>query len=193
MVPSSVRTRPCEISWTHRAAIGLLAFLVSAGSFVLSSWCVAEETTACHDSHYIIQPQAERYVFSEVNRLRVEMGMEPLKKNLKLQSAAREHSCEMARLGYFSHEDFQGRNLKQRLAPLLLKWQSIAENIAKCQDSNPAKTAVHGWLHSPGHKRNMLNPEFIETGIGAIVGPDGEVSFCQIFMRPDRHPLEFPR
>jgi uncharacterized protein YkwD len=138
----------------------------------------------------VIQPQAEKYVFSEVNRLRVEMGMESLKKNLKLQSAAREHSCEMARLGYFSHDDFQGRNLKQRLAPLKLNWQSIAENIAKCQDSAPARTAVDGWFHSPGHKRNMLNPDFTETGIGAIVNSDGEVSFCQIFMKPEGKPSQ---
>ena len=99
----------------------------------------------------------------------------------------------MARLGYFSHEDFQGRNLKQRLAPLRLTWKTIAENIAKCLDSNPAKTAVDGWLHSPGHKRNMLNAEFNETGIGAIVSPDGEVSFCQIFMTAEGKPSEFPK
>ena len=121
------------------------------------------------------------------------MGLQPLKKNLKLQLAAREHSCEMARLGYFSHNDFQGRDLKQRLAPLQLRWQSIAENIAKCQDSSPAKTAVDGWSHSPGHKRNMLNPDFDETGIGAVVNPEGEVSFCQIFMKLDGKASELPK
>ncbi|HVN79223.1 MAG TPA: CAP domain-containing protein [Terriglobia bacterium] len=167
--------------------------LVSRSSFNLISRCAAEETTECHDSHYVIQPQAEKYVFSEVNRLRVEVGLEPLKKNLKLQVAARDHSCEMARLGYFSHDDFQGRNLQQRLAPLRLMWQTIAENIAKCQDSSPARTAVDGWFHSPGHKRNMLNPDFTETGIGAVVNQEGEVSFCQIFMRPNGKASELPK
>ena len=68
--------------------------------------------------------------------------------------------------------------------PLELNWRAIAENKARCQDSNSAKMAVEGRLRSPEHKRNMPNPELIETRIGAYVDPDGEVSFCQIFVRP---------
>lgn len=190
MEPFSVTTKRFEIAplWISGAfVLGILVVLGCLSSVFSRS---SSETTACTDPHYKVQPEAEKYVFAEVNRLRVEGGMQPLRKNIKLQSAAREHSCEMARLGYFSHEDFQGRNLKQRLAPLRLNWKSIAENIAKCQDSNPAKMAVDGWQHSPGHRRNMLNAEFNETGIGAIVSSNGEVSFCQIFMAAEGRPME---
>jgi len=193
MERSFVKTKPCSHSWPFVVEIGVLIFLSLVLNLLLSSSIRASEETACNDRHYVVHTPAERYVFSEVNRLRVERGLGVLKKNLKLQSAAREHSCEMSRLGYFSHDDFQGRDLKQRLAPFRLNWRSIAENIAKCQDSDPARTAVDGWLHSPGHKRNMLNPEFTETGVGAITNPNGEISFCQIFMTAGEKLPEFSK
>ncbi len=42
--------------------------------------------------------------------------------------------------------------------------------------------AMEGWLQSKGHKRNIFDPDFSETGIGAYIGPDEEVTFCQIFL-----------
>jgi uncharacterized protein YkwD len=126
----------------------------------------------------------EEYILEEVNRLREEKGLGRLKINPKAQAAARNHSLDMAKLGYFSHKDLEGRFLDERLRQVKLGgWKAIAENIAKGDaSSNPTTHAVDGWTKSPGHAKNMFNPQFTETGVGAVLDPDGAVLFCQVFV-----------
>ncbi len=126
----------------------------------------------------------EECILQEVNRLREEKGLCRLKLNPKAQAAARNHSLDMARLGYFSHRDLEGRLVDERLRRVNLgPWKGIAENIAKCGvSSNVAQQTVDGWTKSPGHARNMFNPQYNETGIGAVLDPDGDVLFCQVFV-----------
>ena len=126
----------------------------------------------------------EEYILEEVNRLREEKRLGRLKLNPKAQAAARNHSLDMAKLGYFSHKNLQGRFLDERLRQVKLgAWKGIAENIAKCDaSSNPAQQIVDGWTKSPGHAKNMFNPQFTETGVGAVLDPDGAVLFCQVFV-----------
>ena len=131
---------------------------------------------------FAVQIRLEEFLMTEINRLRMTRGLNPLKLNVKLQEAARRHSLDMSSLNYFSHEDLDGHNLKDRLASARLGWKRLGENIAKCQSSNPAKTALAGWLKSPGHRSNILNRGFTETGIGAVADSEGVVSFCQVFM-----------
>jgi len=126
----------------------------------------------------------EESILEEVNRLREEKGLGRLKINPKAQAAARNHSLDMAKLGYFSHKNLQGGLLDERLRQVKLGgWKAIAENIAKCDaSSNPAQQAVDGWTKSPGHAKNMFNPQYTETGVGAVLDPDGAVLFCQVFV-----------
>ena len=126
----------------------------------------------------------EKYILEEVNRLREAKGLVPLRLNPKAQAAARNHSLDMARLGYFSHRDLEGRLVDDRLRQVKLgPWKGIAENIAKCDaSSNPAQQTVDGWTKSPGHAKNMFNPQYNETGIGAVLDADGAVLFCQVFV-----------
>jgi len=126
----------------------------------------------------------EESILDQVNRLRQEKGLGQLKINPKAQTAARNHSLDMARLGYFSHKDLRGNLVDERLRQVkLVDWKAIAENIAKCDAaSNPAQQAVSGWTKSPGHAKNMFNPQYNETGIGAVLDPDGAVLFCQVFV-----------
>jgi uncharacterized protein YkwD len=180
----SARTRLFDALGTRCIRVSISGLLILLGCWSVRSASPALEAVDQLSSSYVVNPRSEKWVFNEVNRVRVHQGIQPLKKNEKLQRAARQHSYDMASLGYFSHEDLDGKNLKQRLSEFSVGWSKIAENIAKCLTDDPARTAVEGWLHSEGHRRNIFNPEFTETGIGAYVGPDGEVSFCQIFMRP---------
>lgn len=133
-------------------------------------------------ARFVVQVRLEEYLMAEINRVRMTRGLNPLKPNVKLQEAARSHSLDMSSLNYFSHKDLDGRSVKDRLASAKLGWKQLGENIAKCKSSDPAKTALAGWLDSPGHRSNILNKGFTETGIGAVADSEGEVSFCQIFM-----------
>jgi hypothetical protein len=160
----------------------LVLLLVSQGRFFSedSSVIVASSSPRV----FVSNPKWEEIVLQEVNRLRQKRGLVPLKINPKAQAAARKHSLDMAKLGYFSHQDLQGKFVDDRLRRVKLSdWQGIAENIAKCTvSSNAAQETVDGWSKSPGHAKNMFNPIYSETGIGAVLDPDHDILFCQVFV-----------
>lgn len=54
-----------------------------------------------------------------------------------------------------------------------------AENVALGQSS--ADEAVNTWMNSPGHRANILNPNYSITGISAYSGPNGNTFWCQQF------------
>ena len=63
-------------------------------------------------------------------------------------------------------------------------WRFVAENLFEqrgCADA--VQCAVDGWLNSPGHKRNLLNTKYTDTGIG-IANKRGTVYYTQIFLTP---------
>jgi len=78
----------------------------------------------------------------------------------------------------FGHEGFHERinRLRKRLGPIHV----AAENVASGPMS--AREVVDGWLHSPGHRRN-IEGNFKLTGIGLARREDGMVYFTQIFTR----------
>ena len=81
-----------------------------------------------------------------------------------LTNAAISHAEDMARLGYFSHSSQDGRQLADRVNATGYSWRTIGENIAKGQRS--PKQVVAGWIISPGHCKNIMNPNFKQIGIG---------------------------
>jgi uncharacterized protein YkwD len=58
----------------------------------------------------------EQDVLANVNQLRRQHGLGPLRLSSKLNSAARAHSSEMARRGYFSHDSANGSSFDKRIA-----------------------------------------------------------------------------
>lgn len=116
-----------------------------------------------------------RAVLDEILRLsnieRVNLGVPPLKMDPRLESAATAHSEEMARLAYFNHiSPTPGRETpEQRILQAGAVARATAENIASYTgypEATLAKEAVKGWMDSPGHRQNLLNPEYTHIGIG---------------------------
>jgi uncharacterized protein YkwD len=177
--PQSGRKHPFLFS----LSLPVLLLVLQGTQFSTDSSAVC----ASSPQHVLVSnPKWEEIVLQEVNRLRQRRGLVPLKVNAKAQVAARKHSLDMAKLGYFSHQDLQGRFVDDRLRRVKLSdWRGIAENIAKCSvSSNAAQETVVGWSKSPGHAKNMFNPIYSETGIGAVLDPDHDILFCQVFVAP---------
>ncbi|PNY80447.1 CAP domain-containing protein [Deinococcus koreensis] len=84
--------------------------------------------------------------------------------NAKLAQAAQAHAADMAAKNYFSHTSQDGRTLRERIDATGYSWSAIGENIAAGQ-ATPDEV-VQGWLGSPGHCRNIMNPTFRELGVG---------------------------
>lgn len=96
----------------------------------------------------------------------------PLSWNDTLASAANSHTRNMANGNFFDHLDPDGRTPGDRaeLAGYIAK--NIGENIAAGLDT-PRKV-VDGWLASPGHGANLMNPQFRELGAAYAMDPKSD-------------------
>ncbi|GAB3551663.1 CAP domain-containing protein [Noviherbaspirillum agri] len=101
--------------------------------------------------------------------------------NDKLAQASLGHSRDMANQNYFSHQGHDGRQVDERARRAGYAWRNVGENIAAGQGS--AQQVVDGWLSSPGHCANIMNPAFKEMGAAYAVNPksDASIYWTQVF------------
>lgn len=127
----------------------------------------------------------EREIVERINAERVGQGLAPLVPLPALRELARVHSRDMAARTYFSHSSPEGLTVATRAERLGLSYRRIGENISRSWGvQDPAHTAVYGWMTSPGHRETLLDPQYIETGVGVAVGEDGFLYFTQVFRQP---------
>lgn len=126
----------------------------------------------------------EQQCLDEINRVRRRNGLPRLAFYDELLPVAREYSRRMAEQDFFSHNDPEGRTVKERIEEADIKWRMIGENLAYSNGHvNPVAASLHGWMESPGHRANILEPNFNLTAIGAWIKSDGTVYFTEIFLR----------
>lgn len=108
----------------------------------------------------------------------------PLVWNDSLGDAAHTHSRAMANGNYFAHQDSDGRTPGDRAELAGYSGQRVGENIAAGQDA--AAKVVAGWLASPGHCANLMNPQFSELGAAYAVDPksDAGIYWTALFGAP---------
>jgi uncharacterized protein YkwD len=125
----------------------------------------------CSTVHAQIQMNdSERQLFEFVNRERATQGLSTLQWDSALFKAARRHALLMLNLNRLEHQFSSEPGLAERLAEAGARFTAIAENIAI--GSNP-QTIHAGWMDSPGHRKNILNPQLTSVGIAAVRGPGG--------------------
>jgi uncharacterized protein YkwD len=91
----------------------------------------------------------------------------------------------MATRGFFSHDDPERGGPDRRLTRAGIPWRAVAENIYRQRGyRDPVARAVEGWMRSPGHRQNILNPEYTHSGTGVFISGDGTAYYTQIFLRP---------
>jgi uncharacterized protein YkwD len=101
-----------------------------------------------------------------MNRMRTSHGLRPLRPDGKLRAAARSHSANMIRRGYFGHGAF-GR----RMSAFGVQAPVVGENLAWGTGVYAApRTMVQSWLASPEHRANLLRGGFRRVGVGSAVG-----------------------
>jgi uncharacterized protein YkwD len=122
----------------------------------------------------------ENEVPSLTNAERHDAGCSALRLDTRLRTAARRHSAEMARFGYFSHTGQNGSDPGRRMRdagyPTSGGW---AENIARGYP-DPA-SVMDGWMNSPGHRANILNCSLRALGVGVVRSQGGRVYWTQDF------------
>ena len=83
----------------------------------------------------------------------------------ELIPVARRHSRDMFARGYFSHVSPDGENLGDRLRKARESYLMAGENLALAPTLHSAHT---GLMRSPGHRANILRPQFGRVGIGVL-------------------------
>ena len=108
----------------------------------------------------------------------------PLRYSATLADASQAHAMDMARRGYFDHDTPEGVKPAERLAETGYRWTLTGENIAR--GDMGADEAMAGWLRSPGHCANIMEPRFSEMGFGIAADGDrkGALYWVQTFAAP---------
>lgn len=106
-----------------------------------------------------------RLIAQLTNQDRQQQGLPQLRWNDALAAAAQNHAEWMVRERTLSHQ-FPGEpELSARAASAGAHFQAVAENIAL--GPNP-QSVERGWMHSPGHRANILDPHMTAIGVAVI-------------------------
>lgn len=124
----------------------------------------------------------EAMIFRLTNKERKKKGLKSLKLDYRLKVAARQHSDEMLKNNYMSHGSSSKLNKTsvQRIynsgLPVLRVGENVAEDVGnlipflfKKNPDSLAKRIVKGWMDSPQHRKNILEPDFTHMGVGSAI------------------------
>jgi len=89
-----------------------------------------------------------------------------------LAGVAYGHANDMAVNNYFEHEDLQGKTPSDRVRATGYQEKLVGENIAYGPKS--VDEVVRGWMDSPGHCENIMDPRFVEMGLGYATSHDSK-------------------
>lgn len=102
-------------------------------------------------------------VFAGVNNERIKVGLAPLVVNEQLVQAAKVKAHDMATKGYWAHNTPEGKTPFDFIKDTGYVYTYAGENLAKYFQNTPQ--TITGWMESPTHKDNIVNPHYVETGV----------------------------
>jgi len=104
------------------------------------------------------------------NQSRAQVGAGPLKWDSALAKAVRQHCLRMATEGQLSHQFAGEPDPGERAAQAGARFSLIEENLALAPT---AAEIYEGWMSSPHHRANLLNPQVDSVGVAVVAGRDG--------------------
>jgi len=108
---------------------------------------------------------AERALFDATNRERAAQGLPALAWDAALATAAQRHTARMAEEHAISHQFPGEAALLDRTSQAGAHFSLVAENVAEGPDT---ETIHEGWMHSPGHRANILDAQLTVIGIAVV-------------------------
>jgi uncharacterized protein YkwD len=125
--------------------------------------------------------EAEQMIIVLINAERQSFNLTALSEDPLLTDLAREHSTSMVENGFFGHERYPGdRELSYNMSPGTMRGENLAKIPTRHTIPGPylslqevCEWAVSGWMDSEGHRANILEPRFSETGVGVAFSEEG--------------------
>ncbi len=121
----------------------------------------------------------EARILQLVNAERAKTGAKALSANSDCTKLARMKSQDMVNNNYFSHQSPTYGSPFDMLKSNNVSYMYAGENIAMNQS---ADAAFKAWMNSEGHKKNILNPNFTELGVGIAPKGNGSYIYTQLFI-----------
>ena len=151
-----------------RRFVRILALAIA----VVGLWVVVSPAGATSNRPHATLSALEQGVLAQINALRKEHGLAPLRVSSRLSAAARQHSIEMAGRGYFSHNSANGSTFDRRIARYYpiggTRYWSVGENLLWSSPDVDAGGALDMWWNSAEHRKNMLTSRWREIGLSAV-------------------------
>lgn len=123
----------------------------------------------------------ESRIFDLINAERRRQGLKPLVYNPQLDRMAKIQAENMARFQKMAHNIPESSlpTLGDRAKYVGYVFGRMEENVALGYPN--AESVVQGWMGSSGHRRNILDGNVVETGIGIARSAAGGLYYCQVF------------
>lgn len=116
-----------------------------------------------------------------VNEERAKAGVKPLKYVADVSKVAQLKSQDMIKNNYFDHTSPTYGSPFKMMDQFDINYTFAGENIAAGYST--AEAVMKGWMDSPGHRANILNPNYAEIGIGIAEGGEYGVYYTQMFVK----------
>jgi uncharacterized protein YkwD len=179
------------VNWT--GDVGTITNVNAASTTIIAS---ASYSIRANFSGNSIVPVGINYTAAEVEELiivlvndeRHQYDLTTLSEDALLTDLAREHSAYMAENHLLTHERFPGeRPLSYNMSPGTMRGENLAKIPTRQYIPGPylslqevCEWAVSGWMDSPGHRDNILEPNFNETGVGVSFSDEGDFIYLYI-------------
>lgn len=175
-------------------AIGLISALTNSGSKATTSESPAKSSTAGTQTSSSPLPSSstppsssvsagltadEKLAFDLMNADRQANGLPALKLNMNIVKVARAHGQDMINRNFFAHENPDGQSPFDRMQAAGISFRYAGENLAI---NRSVTAAEQTFMSSPGHRSNILSPNYTEVGIGVRYDATGSAYVVQNFI-----------
>lgn len=140
-----------------------LLLIVSCGIFISRNDDMGRYAAAVKS--YAVNT-ADEGLLQATNQQRQSQGLPVLKLNNALDTAAQAKARDMADKNYWSHNTPDGREPWVFIQSANYNYRKAAENLA--YGFATSESTVNGWMNSPSHRKNVLDPDLKEVGFGIV-------------------------
>jgi uncharacterized protein YkwD len=134
-----------------------------------NSWYLSKLEPTAQNLNVDSYGYSSEQILTEINQYRANGapcavgGLSPLTWNQQLSDASLNHSIDMAANNYFDHIGIDGSTPLDRIYQAGFTGTPLGENIAA---GYSVSAVVTGWINSPGHCSNIMNPSADVMGYG---------------------------
>ncbi|MFL5961950.1 MAG: CAP domain-containing protein [Gaiellaceae bacterium] len=145
---------------------------IAVGLVALVGALAAPAAHSSRAGNRVVLSSLESGVLFELNKIRAQHGLQPVKISGRLTASAVQHSSEMGADGYFEHNSDDGTAFWKRIGHWYgssgYGYWSVGENLLWSSPQVDPAGAMQLWMNSPEHRANILKARWREIGISAV-------------------------